>query len=109
MNRLLRVCLLASGLVFVLPAGAWEYDTRTKLFGSEAWLPARDLQRTLDDSPAYDASADLRSMFRESIGGWHLIADHTLLYEGGDTYAFVSVPEVTQTKAYVSPPSYNNV
>jgi hypothetical protein len=78
-----------------LPAGAWELQERAKLFASDDWLPKNDLQRELYDSPAYDGSVDLRSMFRDSVGAWQLIVDHTLLYEVGDTYAFVNVPEET--------------
>lgn len=95
MNRPLRLLLIALAAAGALSARAWEIDGRAKLFGSDAWLPHDDLQNSMSGSPAYDASADLRSMFRDEIGGWHLIADHTLLYEVGDTYAFVNVPEQT--------------
>ena len=75
------------------PAYGWQLDTRLKLFGLETWLPQDDLQRAVEGSPAYDGSVDLRTMFREQIGGWQLIVDHTLLYQTGDTYAFDAAPE----------------
>jgi hypothetical protein len=95
MTCVFRAFLLTAAAAFAPFASAWELDSRAKLFGSEAWLPDDDLQRELDGSPAYDGSADLRTMLREAFGGWHLVIDHTLLYEGGDTYAFISVPEET--------------
>ncbi len=86
---------VAAALLHASAACAWELDTRAKLFGTGKWLPEDDLQRALDGSPAYDGSADLRTMFRHSVGEWRLIVDHTLLYEGGDTYAFENAPEDT--------------
>jgi hypothetical protein len=95
MTGQLRALLVAVAVASTPSAVAWELNERAKLFGSEAWLPDEDLQRALDGSPVYDASADLRSMFRASSSAWDLVIDHTLLYEVGDTYGFISAPEDT--------------
>ena len=34
-------------------------------------------------------------MFRDAVGGWHLLAELTTLNEGGDQFAFVSLPQET--------------
>ena len=65
------------------------------LFGNAESLPEDDLQRSLDGTPAYEASADLRLMFRDEYAGWHLNAALTTLYEVGDQFAFISNPQDT--------------
>jgi hypothetical protein len=90
-----RRWLLCLVVIVTAPAHGWQLNERLKLFGTETWLPEDDLQRALEGSPAYDGSADLRTMFRDQWGNWRLIVDHTLLYQGGDTYAFEGAPENT--------------
>jgi hypothetical protein len=95
MNRALRTTLIVVGAIQALAAHAWDLDARAKLFGNAELLPEDDLQRSVNGTPAYEASADMRLMFRDAVDSWHLIADLTTLYEVGDQFAFVSLPEET--------------
>lgn len=95
MNLTLRATLFVIGTIHPMLAHGWDLDARAKLFGNAQLLTDDDLQRTVNGSPAYEASADLRLMFRDAIDGWHLLADLTTLYEVGDQFAFVSLPEQT--------------
>jgi hypothetical protein len=65
-----------------------EFDARLKAFGTANMLPDEDIQREFSGSPAYDANLDLRLMFREDLGAWRLIVDHSSLFVTGDTYEF---------------------
>ncbi len=49
----------------------------------------------LDGTPVYEASADLRLMFRDEYAIWHLNAALMTLYEVGDQFAFISNPQDT--------------
>ncbi|HEY6599632.1 MAG TPA: hypothetical protein VIZ30_09975 [Pseudomonadales bacterium] len=93
--KALQATLLCAGAIHAASALAWELDARAKLFGNAQLLPEDDLQRVLDETPAYEGSADLRLMFREAVGGWHLLADLTTLNEAGDQFAFVTLPQET--------------
>ena len=95
MNRTLRITLIVVGALHGPAAHAWDLDARAKLFGNAEFLPDDDLQRFVDGSPTYEGSADLRLMFRDAIESWHLIGDLTTLYEVGDQFAFVSLPQDT--------------
>ncbi len=90
-----KATLLCAGAIHAASALAWDLDARAKLFGNAQLLPEDDLQRAVDGTPAYEGSADLRLMFRDAIGGWHLLAELTTLNEGGDQFAFVSLPQET--------------
>jgi hypothetical protein len=93
-RRLLEVATLTLG-VLGASASVAEIDVRLKAFGSSARLPDGDLQRDLDGSPANDVSVDLRTLFAGNRGGIRLTADHTVVYEGGDSFAFVRSPLAT--------------
>jgi len=95
MNPMLRIMLPVVATMFAIPADAWDLDARAKLFGITQLLPQDDLQRAVDGTPIHEGSADMRLMFRDAIDGWHLLADLTTLYEGGDQFAFSSAPEST--------------
>src|SRR5262245_8322541 len=95
MNSALRISLVFAAALNAMCAYAWELDARARLFGNAELLPDDDLQRELDGSPAYEKSADLRLMFQDAIGKWHLNAALATLYEGGDQFAFISNPQDT--------------
>jgi len=95
MSPMLRIALLVVSAMPATTTHAWELDARVKLFGVTAMLPEDDLQRSVDGTPIHEGSADMRLMFRDALDDWHLIADLTTLYEGGDQFAFISAPEDT--------------
>ena len=76
-------------------AAALDFDARLKAFGTVAALPPHDVQRILDESPALDSNVDLRLMFRESVGSFELIADHSIAVISGDSFAFLNAPGAT--------------
>ena len=82
-------------LLVAPPAAALEFDARIKAFGTVAALPGHDVQRILDESPALDASFDLRLMFRESAGPFEFIVDHSTSMISGDSFAFLNAPGAT--------------
>ena len=67
-------------------------DGRFKAFGSDAYLPDGDVQREDDGSPVLDGGVDLRLMFKAEQGRFHLLADASTIYEGGDSFAFGRAP-----------------
>jgi len=77
------------------PVAAWELDTRVKAFGSRVWLPDDDFQRALEGSPADDGSLDLRLLFETQANGFAFVADHMLVFQGGDSFEFVDAPQST--------------
>lgn len=83
-------CLLASSNV-----SAIESNIRLKLFGTAAFLPAHDIQRQLDGTPAWDLNGDVRMMFSHEWGPLNLIVDHSTTFLSGDTFAFASAPQTT--------------
>ncbi len=86
---LLAVCLLCG------QAYALEFSARTKAFATAAALPSHDFQHQLSGTPAYDYTADLRMMFRQSSGSLTWLADHSTTLNGGDSFAFNSAPGIT--------------
>jgi hypothetical protein len=95
MNSALRTSLVFAAALHAMSTYAWDFDTRVRLFGNAELLPDDDLQRSLDGSPAYEESADVRLMLRDEIGQWHLNTALVTLYEGGDQFAFISNPQDT--------------
>ncbi len=93
--KALKATLLCAGAIHAGSALAWDLDARARAFGNAESLPEDDLQRSLDGTPVYEASADLRLMFRDEYARWHLNAALTTLYEGGDQFAFISNPQDT--------------
>lgn len=77
-----------------------ELDARVKLFGIGVALPSDDLQRAATGTPAYDGSADLRSMLRvessRSAGLLTLDVDHSLTWLGGDSLGFAALNPLDQ-------------
>jgi len=82
-------------LFLVQQLSAEPFSARLKAFGSDALLPQHDLQRNLDDSPAYDGNLDLRLMWHPSAGAWNLVIDYDLSYAKGDSFAFRGAPQST--------------
>ncbi len=68
------------------PVAAFEWSARIKGFASGRFLPAHDLQRHQDGTPAWDGSIDLRLMFRRQTGALTWLADHSLMLTGGDSF-----------------------
>ena len=66
-----------------------------KCSGVGAALPDHSLQRQLDGTPAYDYTADLRLMFTQDAGSFRLLAHHTTVLNGGDSFAFLTSPGAT--------------
>ena len=95
MNATLQRALLCLSVCAATPAVAWDLDARARVFGNAESLPEDDVQRSIDGTPVYEASADLRLMFRDEYDGWHLNAALTTLYEVGDQFAFISNPQDT--------------
>ncbi len=95
MNATLQRALLCLCVCAATPAVAWDLDARARVFGNAESLPEDDVQRSIDGTPVYEASADLRVMFRDEHDGWHLNAALTTLYEVGDQFAFISNPQDT--------------
>jgi len=93
--KALKATLLCAGAVHAASALAWDLDARARIFGNAESLPEDDLQRSIDGTPTYEASADLRLMFRDEYAGWHLNTALTTLYEVGDQFAFISNPQDT--------------
>jgi len=87
--------LLCVGMLHAGSAFAWDLDARARVFGNAELLSEDDLQRVVDGTPVYEASADLRLMFRDEYAGWHLNAALITLYEVGDQFAFISNPQDT--------------
>jgi hypothetical protein len=82
-------CLLAACLALASsPAIALDFDARLKAFATLNELPDDDIQRAETGNPAYDGNLDLRLLFRDQLGPWELIADHTTIGLAGDTYEF---------------------
>lgn len=77
-----------------------ELDARIKLFGSGVALPGDDLQRATSGSPAYDGSADLRSMLRvkssQAVGLLAIEVDHSLMWLGSDSLGFAALNPLDQ-------------
>jgi hypothetical protein len=94
-----RLILGLLPLLVPMGLGAAELDARLKAFGVGAALPEHDLQRRQDGTPAYDLSADLRLMFREGAGAWRLEADHSTLFQAGDSFAIGRAPGNTLEQA----------
>ena len=95
---------LAAGFLAALctaPAAGLEFDARLKLFGTASALPARDLQRQVQGTPAYDGNADLRLMLRQTAGPLTFFADHALTWVGGDSHGFANAlgPTLDQSPA----------
>ncbi len=95
MNATLRATLLCFGALYAIPIAAWDLDARARVFGNAELLPEDDLQTSIDGTPAYEASTDLRLMFRDEYDGWHLNTALTTLYEVGDQFAFIGNPQDT--------------
>ena len=75
--------------------GAVDIQARAKLFGTAQALPAHDLQRRLDRTPAYDGSADFRLMLRHSAGSVTVLADHALTLVSGDSHGLLRTLQPT--------------
>jgi hypothetical protein len=95
MNATVRAMLLCIGALHASTVWAWDLDARARLFGNAELLPEDDLQRSVDGTPVYEASADLRLMFRDEYEGWRLNSALTSLYEVGDQFAFIGNPQDT--------------
>jgi hypothetical protein len=95
MNGALRAMLLCIGALQAVSAQGWDLDARARVFGNAELLTDDDLQRAVDGTPVYEASADLRLMFKDAYDDWHLNAALTTLYEVGDRFAFISNPQDT--------------
>ena len=65
-----------------------ELSARFKWFSSAAALPAADIQRRENGSPAYDHNADLRVLLRGETGSLRFIGDYSLTWVAGDSSAF---------------------
>ena len=63
--KALKATLLCAGALHAGSAFAWDLDARARVFGNAESLPEDDLQRSLDGTPVYEESADLRLMFRD--------------------------------------------
>jgi hypothetical protein len=87
------VCL-ALGLLAATGAAA-ELDLRLKAFGSAQRLPQDDALRDAVGTPAYDGSLDLRTLFATARDRWRVTADHSLILESGDSFAFARSPLTT--------------
>jgi len=65
-----------------------ELTTRFKWFSSAAALPANDVQRRDNGTPAYDHNADLRLLLRHEAGRLRFTGDYSLTWVAGDSLAF---------------------
>lgn len=65
-----------------------ELSARFKWFSSAAALPAADVQRQENGTPAYDHNADLRVLLRREAGRLRFIGDYSLTWVSGDSFAF---------------------
>ena len=65
-----------------------DLTTRFKWFSSAAALPAADVQRQENGTPAYDHNADLRVLLRREAGRLRFIGDYSLTWVSGDSFAF---------------------
>ncbi|MDH3641217.1 MAG: hypothetical protein OES38_03930 [Gammaproteobacteria bacterium] len=91
-----RLGLLVPWLILLSSsAAALEFDARAKLFGTGAALPSHNLQRQLAGTPAYDYTADLRLMLVEERAEFTFKLDHSLILNGGDSFAFLTSPGAT--------------
>ena len=84
-----------------LAAGA-EIKARLKWLTSGASLPAEDVLRRQDGTPAYDHSGSLRVLARAEAGGagsrdsqLRFIADYSLAWLSGDSCAVANAPQQT--------------
>lgn len=91
--------ILSSGsltLLWVcLPLQALEADFRVKWFSTGSALPSHDVQRQVDETPAYDHTADLRMMFKQDFGPVRLLIDHSTVLLSGDRTALGRDPSST--------------
>ena len=67
---------------------SFDLESRFKAFTTAALLPGRDVQRNLDGTPAWDASADLRLNATGRSGAFTVLAHHSTSWVGGDSFAF---------------------
>ena len=96
MRAVWLACLWIIGsLTGAAPVAALDFDVRLKGFATLAGLPRHDYQRIQDESPALDASLDLRLMLRENAGPFEFIADYSLTAIGGDSFAYLIAPGTT--------------
>ena len=82
----MRFVLLVVGLL-ATQAGLLaqtEVQLRASAFGALGRLPDEDVLRPMFGPHFSDASADLRSMFEASGGGWEFALHHQLIYRRGD-------------------------
>ena len=82
----MRFLLLVAGLLAAQAtfAADTDFSIRTSAFGSLGLLPDEDLLRPRLGPHFADASADVRSMFEASAGGWEFALHHQLIYRQGD-------------------------
>lgn len=88
---ILRLFFFVIATAVAAATEAREFNARLKLFGTINTLPDDNIQRTFFSTPALDGNLDLRLLFREDMGAWHLIVDHSTILIGGDTFEFGGV------------------
>ncbi|MBV1907000.1 MAG: hypothetical protein KUG75_13060 [Pseudomonadales bacterium] len=78
-----------------LSASEMLFDSRLKIFGSSSFLPADDLQRSLDGSPVLDINVDARFMLTHQTGNWAINLESAINYSAGDSLIFSASPQST--------------
>lgn len=89
MNRVFLWTWFVAGIAAGHQAHAQsELTARFKWFSSAAALPATDVQRREQGTPAYDHNADIRVLLRREAGRLRFIGDYSLTWVSGDSFAF---------------------
>jgi hypothetical protein len=88
----LVVFSICAPLCSPVAAGELAFDARLKWFGTATAFPEHDIQRQLDETPAYDQDLDLRLMFLKEWSAFALQVEHSTIFTSGDSLAFLSAP-----------------